>query len=105
MQTNINQVQSNLQKNSNEIINKTSPNWGAGQILATGVTHTINQKGWILFRNSGTDQATWYIDGNIIGTNYGMPAYWQDCNSCLCPVLAGNKVSTTAGLIQFFPTL
>lgn len=103
--TKITNLTTTVSNNLNTSLNKNRPNWNAGEILASGATHTINRDGWILFRNSGTDQATWYIGGNVIGSNYGMPAYWQDCNSCLCPVSSGNTVRNTNGLCQFFPTL
>lgn len=104
----INSLQSQITSLSNAVnltINKRRPNWNAGLILATGTRHTIGSDGWILFRNNGVDKSTWYINENIIGWNSGMVNYWQDCNSCLCPVYSGNTAMTTCGLIQFFPVL
>lgn len=103
--TRVTNLSTTVTNNLNTCLKKNRPHWGAGEVLASGATHTISKDGWILFRNDGTSQATWYIGGNVIGSNYGMPAYWQDCNSCLCPVSSGNTVRNTNGLCQFFPTL
>jgi hypothetical protein len=82
------------------------PNWNAGSILANNTTHTIGQNGYIFFRNSGIEQATWYINSNVVGNNYGFPSAWQDCNSALFPVSAGNTAQLSgSGLIQWFPEL
>lgn len=80
------------------------PNWNAGVILANNINHSINQNGFILFRCSGVDQATWYINSNVVGTNYGFVTAWQDCNSGLFPVSIGDTARIEgSGLIQFFP--
>lgn len=105
LNTKVTNLTSTVSTNLSACQKQNRPNWNAGEILASGETHTITKDGWILFRNDGTSQATWYINGNVIGSNFGMPAYWQDCNSCLCPVSAGNTARNTNGLCQFFPTL
>ncbi len=105
LNTKITELTSTIAANQTSSLNQNRPNWNAGEILASGATHTINRDGWILFRNDGIDQATWYINGNVIGSNFGMAAGWQDCNSCFCRVSAGNTARNTNGLCQFFPTL
>lgn len=80
------------------------PNWNTGVILSNNINHSINQNGFILFRCSGVDQSTWYINENVVGSNNGMPTYWQDCNSGLFPVSKGDIARIEGnGLIQFFP--
>lgn len=105
LNTKITELTSTVSTNLTSSQNQSRTNWNAGEILASGATHTITRDGWILFRNSGLDQATWYINGNVIGSNYGLINYWQDCNSCFCRVSPGNTARNTNGLCQFFPSL
>lgn len=99
MTTRINEANTNVSKSAFR------PNWNAGEILATGATHTINRNGWILFRSHDYDNSTWYINNNVIGWNLGFYGKWIDNNSCLCPVSVGDTAMTTSGLIQFFPNI
>ena len=107
LNTNLNAVYATCYKKATD--NKTickllAPDWSAGVALALNTNVTISEVGWVLMRNTiYYSNSDGYVNGIKVYRQYGVSGQFEDWNSMMFMVNAGDIVFLTAGELKFFP--
>lgn len=107
LNTNLNAVYATCYKKATD--NKTickllAPDWSAGVALALNTNVTISEVGWVLMRNTiFYSNSDGYVNGIKVYRQYGVSGQFEDWNSMMFMVNAGDIVWLTAGELKFFP--